>query len=184
MSPMLKQPLTLELALLGFLWDRPQHAYEIHRQLEQHRALGLVWRMKQSHCYALIGRLEEAGYLASTTEPQGNRPPRRVLALTEAGRAAFRAWLSEPVAHGRDFRQEFMAKLYFASRQSDPALVGQLLAVQRAAAERMLAELRAQGAAMHETFDRLVITFRIGQAAAILEWLDQCAETFAHPARP
>ena len=33
MSPMIKQPLTIEYALLGFLRQQPMHAYEIHQTL-------------------------------------------------------------------------------------------------------------------------------------------------------
>jgi PadR family transcriptional regulator, regulatory protein AphA len=182
MSPMLKQPLSLELALLGFLWEEPQHAYEIHRHLQEHRALGLVWRMKQSQCYALLGRLEEAGYLVSTTEPQGNRPPRKLLALTPAGRAAFQHWLGEPVTHGRDFRQEFLAKLYFVHQGADAELLTQLLARQRTATSRVLNELQAQAATVDEPFDTLVLAFRIRQTSSILAWLEQCGETLGAPA--
>src|SRR3712207_428899 len=114
MSPMVKLPLTLEHALLGFLWQRPMHAYEIHQMLKEARALGLIWHLKQSQLYALLARLEEEGYITSITEPQGTRPPRRVMHLTSQGREAFQRWLVEPVAHGRDFRQEFLAKLFFA----------------------------------------------------------------------
>ncbi len=47
MSPMIKTPLTIEHALLGFLRQRPMHAYEIHQTLLRAEALGLVWHLKQ-----------------------------------------------------------------------------------------------------------------------------------------
>src|SRR5689334_12879542 len=112
--PRVKDPLTLEYALLGFIQMEPIHAYEIHQRLEQTEMVGLVWRLKQRQLYALLERLEAEGYLASTTELQENRPPRRMLHLTPSGAAAFQRWLTLPVEHGRDFRQEFMVKLYFA----------------------------------------------------------------------
>jgi PadR family transcriptional regulator AphA len=76
MSPMVKLPLTIEHALLGLLRRGPMHAYEMHRMLLQSEALGLVWRLKQSQLYALLGRLEEAGYVAGVVEAQPARPPR------------------------------------------------------------------------------------------------------------
>ena len=85
MSPMVKTPLSMEHALLGFVRQRPLHAYEIHQTLAQAEALGLVWHLKQGQTYALLARLEEAGYLAATIEPQDLRPPRKVLHLTPAG---------------------------------------------------------------------------------------------------
>ena len=44
MSPMIRQPLTIEYALLGFLRQQPRHGYEIYQQLSDPTGLGLVWR--------------------------------------------------------------------------------------------------------------------------------------------
>jgi PadR family transcriptional regulator, regulatory protein AphA len=176
MSPMVKLPLTIEHALLGFVHQRPMHAYEIHQTLMRAEALGLVWHIKQSLVYVYLERLEEEGYLTSTLEPQGSRPPRKVLHLTAAGRAAFARWLESPVEHGRDFRLEFLAKLFFAC-QGDPASATTLVARQQEACRAWLAELQAQADVMDaaRTYDWLVIQFRIGQIEAILTWLDTCA---------
>src|SRR5690349_7557850 len=106
----------LECALLGLLRDHPMHAYEMYLQLQRTEQLGLVWHLKQGNLYALLTALEADGLLASTTEPQETRPPRKVLHLTPDGEAAVSHWLALPVQHGRDFRQEFLAKLYLASR--------------------------------------------------------------------
>ncbi|MBA3946791.1 MAG: PadR family transcriptional regulator [Herpetosiphonaceae bacterium] len=177
---MIKLPLTLEYALLGFLAQQPMHAYEIHQRLQETGELGLVWHLKQSQLYALLGRLEEAGNMTTVTEPQGTRPPRKMLHLTASGRAAFGRWLRTPVAHGRDFRQEFLAKLYFA-QQNDAFTVVTLLAEQRTACQEWVAELHSQTAttSADQTYDWLVLQFRIGQIEAILVWLDTCELTLA-----
>jgi PadR family transcriptional regulator, regulatory protein AphA len=166
----------VELALLGLLRARPMHAYEMAQQLARGEALGRVWRLKQSHLYALLNKLEAAGYLEGTTEPQGSRPPRRMLHLTPAGEEAFAAWVGAPVRHGRDFRLEFLAKLFFAEH-AGPASVTQLIARQRAECERWLSQLLAQSALLGpaQRFDRLVLDFRLSQIEAIVSWLDTCA---------
>jgi PadR family transcriptional regulator AphA len=173
---MVKLPLTIEHALLGFVHQRPLHAYEIHQTLMRAEALGLVWHIKQSLVYVYLERLEEEGYLTSILEPQGSRPPRKVLHLTPAGRAAFARWLETPVEHGRDFRLEFLAKLFFAC-QGDPASAMTLVARQQEACRAWLAELQTQADVIDtaRTYDWLVIQFRIGQIEAILTWLDTCA---------
>jgi len=178
MSPMVKTPLTLELALLGFLTAGPMHAYEMYRRLHDTGALALVWRIKQSQLYALLARLEDEGYLAAETEAQGSRPPRRMLHLTPAGRAAFDEWLTTPVPRGRELRQEFLAKLYFA-QQVGPDAVATLVAVQRRAcvAAQADAEQRAATLATTQPYAHLVYRFRAGQLAASLAWLDECAAT-------
>jgi PadR family transcriptional regulator AphA len=185
MSPMIKTPLTLEHALLGFLHQRSMHAYEIHQTLLRAEALGLVWHLKQSLVYLMLDRLEEANYVSVTLEPQGSRPPRKVLQLTAAGKQAFERWLVAPVAHGRDFRLEFLAKLYFAS-QDEPTAAGALIVHQQTACRAWLDDLRTQAARLSEArdYDWLVLQFRIGQIEAILTWLDLCAATAVPPAIP
>jgi PadR family transcriptional regulator AphA len=182
MSPMIKLPLTIEHALLGFLRERPMHAYEIHQTLTRPQALGLVWHLKQSLVYVMLERLEAAGYLTTTLESQGTRPPRNLLHLTPNGRAAFAQWRVTPVEHGRDFRLEFLAKLYFAG-QDDPAAAAQLITDQHAACQAWLADLHLQARVLAgaRDYDWLVLQFRIGQLDAILKWLDTCAATVVSP---
>jgi DNA-binding PadR family transcriptional regulator len=182
MSPMIKLPLTIEHALLGLLRQQPMHAYEIHQTLLRAEALGLVWHLKQSLVYVMLERLEDVGYVIATLEPQGSRPPRKILQLTPSGQAAFARWLVTPVDHGRDFRLEFLAKLYFASQ--DDALAASLIAAQQAACRSWLIELQAQADALSGSrdYDWLVIQFRIGQIEAILSWLDICAARVISPA--
>ena len=169
----------LEHALLGLLRQRPSHAYEIHQMLQQSEQLGLVWHLKQSQLYALLTRLEEAGYIASTTEPQGSRPPRKILHLTAEGQAAFSEWVASPVEHGRDFRLEFLAKLFFA-RQEGTETAAQLIAEQRRACQGWLDQLHAQAArSSTESYDWLVLQFRVGQINAVVDWLALCETTLA-----
>jgi DNA-binding PadR family transcriptional regulator len=184
MSPLVRQPLTLEHALLGYLNERPMHGYEIHQNMASLAGLGLVWQVKQSHLYAMLDKLEGDGYIAGKQQAQDTRPPRRVFRLTGAGRKAFRAWLGRPVSHGREIRMEFMAKLYFA-RRAGPEAVSQLIERQRQECGDWRAGLQAQAAANAErdSFAWLVYQFRVSQVETILAWLDVCADVGAE-ARP
>lgn len=170
----------LELALLGLLRARPSHAYELHLALQRTASLGLVWRLKQGNLYALLTKLEAAGLVESTLEPHGTRPPRKVLRLTPEGAEAFRRWLETPVEHGRDFRLEFLAKLYFATEDGAEAVVT-LVQRQRAACQEWLADLERQTGAVaaERPFERLVLQFRVTQLEGILSWLDTCEQTLA-----
>lgn len=178
MSRTVRIPLTVEQALLGFLRERPMHGYEIYQRLHQPTGLGLVWQLKPGQLYALLDRLEEEGYVSSTLEAQESRPPRKVFALTKKGRETFCAWLKSPVARGRAFRLEFLAKLYFAQRDSASTLED-LLREQRAACRAWLAEQQRLMAevAEHDRYAWLVYRFRKGQIEAMLTWLDECAQT-------
>lgn len=177
MSPMVKLPLSMEYALLGFLRHGPSYPYEVHQQLERTAILHMVWNIKQRQTYALLERLEEAAYLASETVIQGRKPPRRMLQLTAAGQAAFQNWVVQPVEHGREFRQEFMAKLYFAQREGVETVTA-LIERQRDACRSWLAvfENQLDRVSANEPLDGLVVAFRLGQVEAILSWLDRCAD--------
>lgn len=177
---MIKTPLTMEYALLGFLRRRPMHAYEMHQTLMQAEALGLVWHVKQGQLYALTTRLEDEGLVTSITEPQDTRPARKVLQLTPAGKTAYAEWISTPVAHGRDFRLEFLAKLFFASQEGHTNLETLIVGQQRACIELIESlSARIDAVAADRPFDRLVLRFRVGQLAATLAWLEECTQTLA-----
>lgn len=168
---------TLDLALLCLVRDTPRHAYDIYRLYQTVAGLRHVWALKQSHLYAILARLEQAGYLAATAEQPGKRPPRRLLHLTEAGRAAYAAWLVQPVPYGRDIRQVFLARLYCALHD-DPATARTLVARQRASLQRRLSRLQQRVAQLAEphSYVHIVWQFRIGQLEASLAWLDWCEQ--------
>lgn len=174
MSPMLRQPLTIEHALLGFVHEQPMHAYEIHQTILRPDVLGRVWHLKQSLVYVMLDRLEQAGFLAVQLEPQDSRPPRKLLHLTDQGRAAFEHWLTEPVPNGREFRLEFLVKLYFA-KQGPLAQLQLLISQQREACVTRIAALQHEAEALtSDSYEQMVIQFRIGQLQAMLQWLEQC----------
>lgn len=175
--PMVKQPLTIEHALLGFVRQRPMYGYEIHQRLLASAELGLVWSVKQSLVYAHLTRMEEEGLLRSTLVPQGQKPARKMLELTPEGEAAFLLWVRSPVEHGRDFRLEFLAKIYFA-REEGTAAALELTARQRHASVQQLAAMQRKAGANERarSYDWLVLRYRIGQLEAALRWLDLCAD--------
>src|SRR5207253_6610617 len=128
--------------------------------------LGGVLRLEPGMLYHHLKKLERAGWLTSTVEPQGSRPPRQVYRITGAGRGELQRWLQEPVAHTREIRLEFLVKLYFA-RRFDPELAERLIAEQRGTCERLEESLATRLAALEETeagddrmFSRLVLELR------------------------
>ena len=177
MSPMVRQPMTIEHALLGFLREKPLHGYEIHRRMSDPEGLGLVWRIKQSQLYALLGKLEESGYVTSEVETQGNRPPRKIYSLTGHGSSIFLDWVENPVQHGREMRLNFMVKLFFAQMEGKE-VVGRLIGKQRSRCDQWLemAEVSIEGE--KESFRNMIELFRTGQIEAMLVWLDQCETQF------
>lgn len=84
------------LLLLGALMTQDQHGYHINEFIE--RALCRVVTMKKPTAYALLDRLATAGFVTVHSEQAGNRPPRKVYAISPAGRALFYELLRENLA--------------------------------------------------------------------------------------
>jgi DNA-binding PadR family transcriptional regulator len=175
---MKQSSLSIELALLGFLHQEPKHGYAIHQEISDLTGLGPVWQIKLSQLYALLSKLEDAGYITASTEPQENKPPRKMFHLTDEGEQAFLAWRQSPVQHGRSLRLDFLIKLYFA-RLAGTEVINNLLAAQRQQCQSWLAteqEIINEEVANGRRYGRLVHQFRLGQIQAMLNWLDQCEE--------
>ncbi len=177
LMPKVKSPLTIEFALLGFLRQERLHGYEIYRRLSESEGLGLVWHVKQNQLYALLNKLEAKGYVTIQLEPQENRPDRKVFHLTETGHQVFLEWITHPVEHGRKFRLEFLAKLYFA-RLEGGSTTEALIEQQRLACQSWLKQQHQRATDLRDSrpYDWLVHQFRIGQLEAMLKWLETCRQ--------
>lgn len=169
MSPRQKEPLTYEHALLGFLAPAPLHAYALHLAVMQ-SPLGRVWHIKQSACYAMISRLCDEQYIDAGVEDMSARG-KRLLSITKLGIQCFETWCVSPVAHPRDMRITFLAKLYFATQQS-VARRHQLIAAQQARVHTWYPTVAAP-----DSFLLDVHAYRIGQIQAIATWLAHLAQT-------
>ena len=167
MSPRQKEPLTYEHALLGFVVSTPLHAYALHLALVR-SPLGQVWHLKQSACYAMISRLVDEAYIDADGEAQTARG-KRMLNITAPGHVAFATWITAPVAHPRDMRIEFLAKLYFASKQSIAHRTA-LITAQQAKITHWYVD--AHGV---DQFTADVHAYRRGQIDAIALWLNHLA---------
>jgi PadR family transcriptional regulator AphA len=175
MSPMVRRPPGIELALLGFLRNGPQHGYQIHQTTSDLAGLGLVWRLKQSQLYALFAKLEKDGYVTSVLQSQEPHPPRRVFKLTTSGRKAYLDWLTSPVAVPRLVRQEFLAKLYFL--QGDKESAQMLIERQQETCQHWLEDFKRQ-AAQYESglYGWLTFQYRISHIESIIAWLEICQQ--------
>lgn len=160
--------------LLGLLLSGPKHGYELYQVLE-HDLAG-VWQIGLSQLYAQLKQLEEAGLVVAQTEPQPNRPPRKVYQVTDEGREVFLHWLRQPTPYLRLIRVEFLLRLYLFERLSLPG-VEQLVAAQRAVCREQANRFGQAAAETGGGFRRLVHEFRQGQMEAVIRWLDRCLET-------
>ena len=169
--------LSMEQALLGLLMQGPMHGYDLHGRVEEE--LGWIWYMGISNVYSALKRLEGAGHVAWTLNPQEGRPSRKVYQITPAGRQSFMEWLRSPVPSIRDMRVEFPAKLYFFCTLDLEGVEG-LIAAQESVCQERIKRLEGEAdRPRSHAFDRLVFDFRRRQIEDILEWLRFCREEWA-----
>ncbi len=99
--------MSLSHVLLGLLADKPASGYDLLKRFEI--SLANVWPARQSQIYTELGRLAESGLIEVAAEgPRG----RKDYALTDAGLAELRRWLTE-TKPGKNRRNEAMTRVFF-----------------------------------------------------------------------
>ena len=175
MSPRKNSLQTIDIILLGLLSRQRMHGYDLYKELTRLEGVGMIWRIKQSLVYAILDKLEREALLEGQRVQAETRPDRKEYHLTPAGNEVFYQWVSHPVQHGREMRQGFLARLYFARFISNRAVLD-LLDGQRSACKQWLVDFNLAVSKMNDDqiFEKLVIQFRIQQTEAMLKWLDTC----------
>jgi DNA-binding PadR family transcriptional regulator len=166
-----------EHAILGLLADDGAgHGYDLARHFAEGQPLGAILHLEAGMLYHHLKKLDRAGWVSATVEPQGARPPRQVYRITPKGRTELLRWLREPVTRTREIRLEFLVKLFFA-RRLDPDLAARLVAEQRQTLLGLESSLAAQAATPagdpDAAFLRQVVELRLAQTRAALAWLDR-----------
>jgi DNA-binding PadR family transcriptional regulator len=167
------------LAVLGVLSVAPMTGYEIRSHIQT--VLGHFWHESFGQIYPTIHELEAEGLVEVL--PSDDRR-RRVLGLTDAGRAALREHLADP-GPPTPPRNTLLLQLFFG-RQMGPAWCRERVAEARAAAVRALASYDAlvdEIAAEDEYRDERpywLATVEYGRriAAATIAWADAVVDTF------
>ncbi|MFG3095088.1 PadR family transcriptional regulator [Streptomyces sp. NPDC048202] len=108
----------LTLAILGFLAERPMHAYEMRRRLSD--LIGHNRPVSDGALYPALNRLRQAGHLEREAEPGDSAPQRQVLRITPSGRAELLRRLSEPKETEIMDGGAFFTLLAFLSQVPDP----------------------------------------------------------------
>jgi DNA-binding PadR family transcriptional regulator len=82
-----------KLLLLGLLRRQEMHGYQLNEFIDNN--LALCTDLKKPTAYYLLDQMAKDGWIFAETEQEGNRPPRKVYRLTQAGVAAFQRLLRE-----------------------------------------------------------------------------------------
>jgi DNA-binding PadR family transcriptional regulator len=82
-----------QLLLLGLLRRQEMHGYQINEFIEE--KMHFCINLKKSTAYYVLDKLAQEGYVEVEHAQEGNRPPRRVYHITQAGEAYFTELLRE-----------------------------------------------------------------------------------------
>ena len=79
------------MCLLALLSEQPTHAYDLTVRFEERGLPGVGY----GTIYPLVGRMRRLGLLEESAQPSPSGPPRKVFAVSPAGRAALAAWAQQ-----------------------------------------------------------------------------------------
>ena len=163
--------------VLGLLArEGPSTPYDLKRHVAA--TIGHFWAFPHALLYKEPARLVGLGLATEQREPAGRR--RRRFSITEAGRAALRAWLGRPARRPPELRDPGLLQLFFADLE--PAGVGFAIAAGQLAVHRallaryeagQLAEDAPTGASSRSIEHWRGVTLRMGllhERAAIEFW--------------
>lgn len=109
---------TASFLVLGII-DKLGEASAYDVKVEAARTVAPFWSVPHAQVYAQCDRLLKGGLLSQVRQESGRN--RRVLTLTDQGRAALQGWLDDPAFVPVEARERGILKLWFGGR---PQLLG------------------------------------------------------------
>lgn len=182
--------MSIELAILGFLSEKPRSGYDLKTRCFEGR-LRSFWTADQAQIYRTLERLKDAKFVSATRRRQAGRPDRRVFEITQSGREAYASLLGAP-SPLPPLRDPFLVQLYFSAHLTDDELLV-LLRGRREEHQERLDELRARSrelAGMSDLTPRDSVLKQtafdgaVSQQRALVDWLDECIEAVEEGALP
>ena len=162
-------------AVLGFLWNAPEHGYDLYKEITDQSGFSEIYFMKIGRLYSILNKLEDRGCVTSKEEVEGNRPPKKIFKISAVGKTEFQAWIDTPIDHGRDMRIGFMMKLFFSTKyeefSSSDIIDGQIAACKKWLNEMEISQKKSDKNAM---FSQFVHQFRRSQIDGYINWLNWC----------
>ena len=156
-----------ELLLLGLLRSQDMHGYQLHEAIDSHLGMGV--QLTKPTAYRLLSNMAEDGWVTFREEQEGNRPPRRVYAITPKGEVAFQRLLRENLVNYEPSDFTCHIGLAFLDELAPEEAVP-LLHSRRAGMEELLESTRAHGE--HPGSLQLMLERQVHLLAAELDWLD------------
>jgi DNA-binding PadR family transcriptional regulator len=169
-----------EWAVLALLCEKPTHGWALATQLGPSGELGSIWSLGRPLVYRSLEILEQRGLIEPAGHEPGARGPNRtIFRATEAGAAAVKEWLAEPVERVREGRSVLLLKLVFAERgEIDPR---PMLRAQHVSIVAAIDALEARVSTSSGS-DGILLRFRLESTRALLRFIEAILADLAAPA--
>ena len=175
-----RPPNATAASLLGFLHHGPMTGWDLVATAQ--RVIGDFWSLTQSQVYRELAAMADSGLV---TAGERGRRDRRPYAITEAGRAAFAAWV-EREPGPETIRFPLLLTVAFG-RHVPPERLAAFLRTHRGVHERRLAQYEAQQAAAQaagddaDRFALATLEFGLCYERAVLQWFDGLPAEMTEP---
>ncbi len=128
--------MSLRYAIMTALIEDELSGYDLARSFD--KSLGFFWQASHQQIYRELRKLNDLGWTHSRAEKQSGRPDRIAYALSDAGREALAAWVTEnDRMRLQETRDEFYVKLYNLSEDNIEYLHGRLVERRDAMMQRL-----------------------------------------------
>jgi PadR family transcriptional regulator AphA len=114
----------IKYILLGFLNYQPMTGYDLKQTLDH--SVSHFWHAYHSQIYTTLRQMEAEGFVVSEFVYAESQPDRRVYSLTDAGRAAFNAWLDQSLTEMSPIKEELLVRLFFSARRDKKSVLAEL----------------------------------------------------------
>ncbi len=85
---------TIDLVILGSLYQSPKSAYDLQKQIEA-RNLSRWVKIGSFTVYKKVVQFETKGYVVGETIKNGNMPEKTLYTITPAGKEIFKEWMAK-----------------------------------------------------------------------------------------
>jgi DNA-binding PadR family transcriptional regulator len=143
------------------------HGYHLHEAIDSHLGMGI--QLAKPTAYRLLSNMTEDGWVTYREEQEGNRPPRRVYAVTKQGETKFQQLLRDSLANYQPAELTCQIGLAFIDALSTEEALA-LLDRRRSGLMDLIKSLRGHGE--HPGSLQLMIDLQVHLLSAELDWLD------------
>ena len=151
---------------MALLATKPQSGYDIARQMRP--PLGHLWQANHGQIYTELASLVKARLVDFEKQSPSSGPPRKVHALTAAGRAELNKWVAETPSD-RASNDEFVVKASLLRTIPQPDAI-ELINQQIATHESRLGALETRQAAQKRFGEQAALRRAIGSEREYLAW--------------